>query len=423
MAVSDSTITENRGVDIVPAAGQVPARPAGLGDGAYAAGTLTLDGTTVAYNHRPGSTTVGSGIHVPAGGSATLRAVLASSNGAANCDGPVPVGLDGPSLSFPASCGAPISTDPLIPATADPVPLLRPAPGSPALDVVPETDPACGGLDRRGAMRPQGTACDLGAVERLQDADVAATAVTTSGATLTGSATDERAGTARLYVGTSPDALSPVGESATVAAGSVVSPALSASLTGLAPGTVHYAQVRIERPASGSDPADTFRGPVRTFTTLTPTPVTPVGPPANDGGPTPTPAPVVVPTRLGLVRLSTTPKTVRVTLRCSAAAGRTCKVALKATTRERRRGDTVIGLRARPKVRTVTVTVARATRTLQPGRSTVVTLKLSKRSRQLLGRFHKLPVTVTASLAGRRAASGRVTVKPARSAKAPRRRT
>jgi hypothetical protein len=39
-------------------------------------------------------------------------------------------------------------------------------PGSPALDVIPFTDPSCAGKDQRGVNRPQGTGCDIGAVER-----------------------------------------------------------------------------------------------------------------------------------------------------------------------------------------------------------------------------------------------------------------
>src|SRR5439155_2076164 len=38
-------------------------------------------------------------------------------------------------------------------------------PGSPAIDVIPATDPACTGTDQRGVTRPQGPACDIGAFE------------------------------------------------------------------------------------------------------------------------------------------------------------------------------------------------------------------------------------------------------------------
>jgi hypothetical protein len=39
-------------------------------------------------------------------------------------------------------------------------------PGSPALDAIPPTDPGCTGTDQRGVPRPQGSGCDIGAVER-----------------------------------------------------------------------------------------------------------------------------------------------------------------------------------------------------------------------------------------------------------------
>jgi hypothetical protein len=40
------------------------------------------------------------------------------------------------------------------------------APGSPALNVVPFTDPNCTSTDQRGVDRPQGTGCDIGAFEQ-----------------------------------------------------------------------------------------------------------------------------------------------------------------------------------------------------------------------------------------------------------------
>lgn len=42
-------------------------------------------------------------------------------------------------------------------------------PGSPALDVLPATDPACTGTDQRGVTRPQGAGCDIGAFELEED--------------------------------------------------------------------------------------------------------------------------------------------------------------------------------------------------------------------------------------------------------------
>jgi hypothetical protein len=41
-------------------------------------------------------------------------------------------------------------------------------PGSPAVNAVPSSDPACTGTDQRGVTRPQppGSDCDIGAFER-----------------------------------------------------------------------------------------------------------------------------------------------------------------------------------------------------------------------------------------------------------------
>lgn len=38
--------------------------------------------------------------------------------------------------------------------------------GSPAIDAIPSSDPACTGTDQRGVVRPQGLGCDIGAFER-----------------------------------------------------------------------------------------------------------------------------------------------------------------------------------------------------------------------------------------------------------------
>ena len=38
--------------------------------------------------------------------------------------------------------------------------------GSPAIDAIPSSDPACTGTDQRGKPRPHGPGCDIGAFEK-----------------------------------------------------------------------------------------------------------------------------------------------------------------------------------------------------------------------------------------------------------------
>jgi hypothetical protein len=70
----------------------------------------------------------------------------------------------GPSCGFALPSDATTSTPLLGPLEGSPIPYLEPLAGSPALDRVPAPCPA---TDLRGVARPQGSACDSGAVERV----------------------------------------------------------------------------------------------------------------------------------------------------------------------------------------------------------------------------------------------------------------
>ncbi|MBI2704859.1 MAG: hypothetical protein HYX32_06170 [Actinobacteria bacterium] len=48
------------------------------------------------------------------------------------------------------------------------IPTRRPLAGSPVVDRIPPGDPACSGFDQRGAVRPQGAGCDVGAYESIK---------------------------------------------------------------------------------------------------------------------------------------------------------------------------------------------------------------------------------------------------------------
>lgn len=139
----------------------VTGNSAPLGAGiAVVTGTASIEQATVAGN-------TGGGADVATSPGATTRArgsVLGGCSGAtvtsqgANLEPGTACGLAGP--------GDRSGTDPLLGPLGDaggPTPTRVPQAGSPLLDA----DPSCpaGGLDQRGVVRPQGPACDIGAVE------------------------------------------------------------------------------------------------------------------------------------------------------------------------------------------------------------------------------------------------------------------
>ncbi len=178
--LADSTLTSNTAAGFGGAAGEGGAIFSG-GPG----GSLKLTNVTVSSN-TAGS---GSGIHVAAG-PAELRSVTLTGNGTGvddlftdpaapavsvagsilgSCAG-LPPASGGFNLEPGATCGLSAAgdrpgQDPLLAALADnggPTDTRVPAAGSPAIDAV---TPCLTGADQRGVARPQGPACDIGAVE------------------------------------------------------------------------------------------------------------------------------------------------------------------------------------------------------------------------------------------------------------------
>ena len=98
------------------------------------------------------------------------NSIVANSTLGANCYGDITDG--GGNLSYPdMSCGG-INVDPLLGELQDnggPTLTMAPGPGSPgieaAVDAICAADPV-DNLDQRGVVRPQGTHCDIGAVEQ-----------------------------------------------------------------------------------------------------------------------------------------------------------------------------------------------------------------------------------------------------------------
>jgi hypothetical protein len=121
-------------------------------------GTVTLARTLVSGNTAPRGPEI-----------YTYGSIVADNHNLFGHDGAAGVGdfygfTPGPSDVVPSG---PLST--ILASTlaqnGGPTPTLALVPGSPALDVIPATDPACTGTDQRGVARPQGPGCDIGAVE------------------------------------------------------------------------------------------------------------------------------------------------------------------------------------------------------------------------------------------------------------------
>jgi len=126
-------------------------------------GTVFITNTTFLSNT---AETNGQGGALAHTGAITLTDSLVAFNAGGNCD--TPVHLAGPNLEFPgATCGgASVQADPRALAPADNGgPTLTSALllGSPAIDA--GNNATCAGTDQRGAPRPVGLKCDLGAFE------------------------------------------------------------------------------------------------------------------------------------------------------------------------------------------------------------------------------------------------------------------
>jgi CSLREA domain-containing protein len=105
-------------------------------------------------------------------GPATLIASVVANSGPGQCSGTTDGGHN---ISFPdPSCGGKHIAPKLagLANNGGPTQTLLPQPGSPVLDKVPTGGPGCSGsaIDQRGVPRPQGPACDIGAVEAANPA-------------------------------------------------------------------------------------------------------------------------------------------------------------------------------------------------------------------------------------------------------------
>ena len=162
-----------------------------LGGGLYNSGTATLTHVTLADNVAFSN---GGGVYAAQGAQTSLKASIVSNNtlelpalgGEPNCyPGVVDLGHNlgfGGGCGFSTANGSLPNNDPLLDglATGDgATPTMVPGSSSPALDAVPLTNGACAtgaSVDQRGVLRPQGVACDIGAVEVAPPAPMDTTA-------------------------------------------------------------------------------------------------------------------------------------------------------------------------------------------------------------------------------------------------------
>lgn len=315
LTITNSTISENLsgsggnggqgGIGGIPAqdgaGGNAGNGSAGGGIFARAGSSVALTNVTIAQNQSGGPGTPGAGRTtsgspgLPAqaagvfvnGATVTAKDTLLASNAVGNCGGPTAVTDGHNNLSFPGS-GCPggfLTGDPRLAPLRDnggPTQTMGLGAGSAAID----QGAGCPASDQRGAARPSGPACDIGAYELVLPvvSTGPASPVTSSGATLSGSVIpNQSSASASFQYGTT----TAYGSTTPIQQGGGFAPiTFSAQVSGLAPNTTyHYRLV-------ATSPDGTAGGSDQTFTTgAAPSgPAPPVGgspgpPPAGGSGP------------------------------------------------------------------------------------------------------------------------------------------
>jgi hypothetical protein len=140
----------------------------GPGAGIYNTGTLSVTASTITSNKQGG---------IYNGGTASVAASILSGNGGGNCSGEV---IDaGYNLDNDGSCGFSATNHSYsdvksylggLRNNGGPTETQQPSLGTPVIDTIPIGTSAngitlCPSNDQRGVARPQGSACDIGAVE------------------------------------------------------------------------------------------------------------------------------------------------------------------------------------------------------------------------------------------------------------------
>jgi len=132
--------------------------------------TYGCGGGVVSYSTIAGNS---SGLNLPCSALVVTGSIIATSTPGPNCSGAAPHESAGYNLDTGVSCAFAKPTDltaaspqlgPLA-ANGGPTPTRAPAAGSPAIDHGGTRATGCPAGDQRGVSRPQGPACDIGAVE------------------------------------------------------------------------------------------------------------------------------------------------------------------------------------------------------------------------------------------------------------------
>jgi hypothetical protein len=312
------------------------------GGGIWAGGNVEIVSSTFSSNSAP----MGANVAAEGGGTATLRnSILANPLGnGANCviSGGTLTSLghnidDG---AAPGSCGFTASGDQVgadaklggLVDNGGPTLTRAPADDSPAVNhgTAEGLVAAPNGrvTDQRGVVRPVGTDADIGAVELAPPTAItgASSNVTSSGATVSGTATNPLVteGQAFFQYGPEGNSTQSQTDAVTVPAGANTAPE-SAALANLQPSTTYHYRLVVNN-AEGSSVGDDH-----TFTTSagptppTPPPVTPPTPPGN-------PATVLISHR----RLPLVNGKVKVVLVCLGAKGKRCTGTLVLTPTDRK---------------------------------------------------------------------------------------
>jgi CSLREA domain-containing protein len=222
-------------------------------------------GDSKAHGGSTGNPAFGGGVDESAA-SVTLANTLLASNELGNCAGAVTDGGHNLSFSFSQCPQTFLSGDPKLGPLQDnggPTQTEALGAGSAAVDQVPGTGAGCPSTDQRGLSRPSGTACDIGAYEVTPPAVSTGltTAITTTGATLSGSVIpNSPSGQARFEYGTT-TAYGSTAQAPALTGDILTSQPVTASVTGLNPGTTYHFRIV----ASSQD--GTTEGPDETFTT------------------------------------------------------------------------------------------------------------------------------------------------------------
>jgi hypothetical protein len=384
--LTDSTVTANS----VTSNGQGSAEAgAGRGGGIAVSSALmsilnsTIAANAVAASGSAAGPVIGGNLSVEPPGVQVKNSIVTAGVaplGSENCSVSTAMVSDGHNIDSLDQCdfhaaGDHVNTNPELGSLQNnggPVQTMALLSASPAIDA--GEDLGCPARDARGVNRPQGAACDIGAYELAPATAVtaAASGVSSTGATLSGSASnpDALGGSVAFEFGKT-TAYGSTTASQTVAAGATAA-SFGAVLTGLQPGTTYHFRELV------TNAAGTAFGSDQTFTT-----------PSIASGPVVSPSLKLV----GRVASALGGKGIRFSLAC--AAGLPCPVSAVASTTETLRGSKVASLAKR---RRRTVIVGNLTAKILAGRTEVLILKLNATGRRLQQRFGRLPVTLTITL-------------------------